>query len=210
MFVLFIRYFWAVFFHKCCILLAGIRINKILRSTSYQVSYKRLLLHDLSKFSSAEFWPYADYFYGSKSNSTLFRQAWIHHVHHNDHHGEHFIDNYASFIDQLDSVELTIHPMPDDAILEMLADNLAATRSYEGHWPDQKKKDGWAWMTKWFDTLKLHPITKMKYTALLCAIGYANVLSQTFDWNTIKKTNDLDQKEKLCLLTLKPLAEMNN
>lgn len=209
MFLIFIRYFWAVFFHKCCILLAGIRINKVLRSTSYRISYKRLFLHDLSKFSSAEFWPYADYFYGSKSNHFEFQQAWIHHVQHNDHHSEHFIENYPQFIDQLDKVPLKINPMPDDAILEMLADNLAATRSYEGFWPDPRKKDGWTWMTKSFHRFRLHPMTKLKFTAFLCAIGYANVLPDVFDWNTIETMN-FDEYEKQRLFSLKSLAEFNN
>lgn len=209
MFLTFIRYFWAVFFHKCCILLAGLRINKILRSTSYRVSYRRLLLHDLSKYSVAEFWPYADYFCGSKSNKKEFQQAWIHHVHHNDHHCEHFIEDYARLINQLDQVPLKINPMPDEAILEMLADNLAASRSYEGRWPDPRKKDGWAWMTNGFHRFRLHPVSKWKFTAFLCAVGYANALPVTFDWNTIGSIN-VDDHERRRLLALKPLAEFNN
>jgi len=213
MIVLFIRYFWAIIFHKFCILLAGFRINKILRLTSYQVSYKRLLLHDLSKFSRSEFWPYAEYFFGEKKNEEEFHRAWLHHVYYNDHHWEHFIENYPSISKILSNNHrlnnLTIHEMPDDAILEMVADNLAATRSYEGYWPDGKKKDGWKWMTNSFDKYRLHPITRIKFTAFLCALGYARVLPQQFDWNTIQNAN-ISNEEKIKLLQLQKLDQLNN
>ncbi|CAF1318509.1 unnamed protein product [Adineta steineri] len=213
MIILFIRYFWAVIVHKFCILLAGIRINKILRSTPYQVSYKRLILHDLSKFSRSEFWPYAEHFYGEKKNAEAFHQAWLHHVRHNDHHWEHFIEDYPSVSkilwknDKLDN--LIIHEMPDDAILEMVADNLAATRSYEGYWPNGAKKDGWSWMTESFDHYRLHPITRLKFTAFLCALDYARVLPQEFDWKTIEKAN-ISNEEKKKLSKLQQIAQLNN
>jgi hypothetical protein len=202
MLVLFIRYFWAVILHKFCIIVAGIRINKAFRSTSYQVSYKRLLLHDLSKFSRSEFWPYAEHFYGEKKHEEEFHQAWLHHVYYNDHHWEHFIDDYPV-------KNLVIHQMPDEAILEMVADNLAATRSYEGYWPNTQKKDGWKWMTDSFDRFKLHPITKLKFMAFLCALGYARVLPQEFDWKTIETAN-ISNEEKTKLLQLQKLARLNN
>jgi len=214
MLVLFIRYFWAVVLHKLCIIVAGIRINKILHSTSYRVSYKRLLLHDLSKFSRSEFWPYAEHFYGEKKHEEEFHQAWLHHVYHNDHHWEHFIDDYPSISKILMTTNsqpknLIIHQMPDEAIIEMVADNLAATRSYEGYWPNTQKKDGWKWMTHSFDRFRLHPITKLKFTAFLCALGYARVLPQEFDWTIIENAN-ISNEEKIKLLQLKKLARLNN
>jgi hypothetical protein len=208
MLVLFIRYFWAVILHKFCIIVAGIRINKALRSTPYQVSYKRLLLHDLSKFSRSEFWPYAEHFYGEKKHEEEFHQAWLHHVYHNDHHWEHFIDDYPIhsklIIANQPVKNLVIHQMPDEAILEMVADNLAATRSYEGYWPNTQKKDGWKWMTNSFNGFRLHPITQVKFTAFLCALGYARVLPHQFDWTNIPN------EEKTKFLQLEKLARLNN
>jgi len=214
MLVLFIRQFWKIIFHKLCILIAGFRINKILRPTSCQIPYKRLLLHDLSKFSRSEFWPYAEYFFRDKKNPEEFHQAWLHHVYHNDHHWEHFIDDYPSISKILMTTNsqpknLIIHQMPDEAILEMVADNLAATRSYEGYWPNTQKKDGWKWMTDSFDRFRLHPITKLKFTAFLCALGYARVLPQEFDWTIIENAN-ISNEEKIKLLQLKKLARLNN
>lgn len=208
-----LRYFFSVIFHKICILISGYYINKILSSTSYQVSYRRLLLHDLSKFSSSEFWPYAEHFYGEKKHEDQFHQAWFHHVQYNDHHYEHFIENYPSFAKLLwanspiDS--LIIHEMPDEAIVEMIADNLAASRSYEGQWPESKQKDGWKWMTNSFQRFKLHPNSQMKFVALLCALGYAQVLPNDFDWTSIKNAN-ISNDEKIKLLQLEKLAQLNN
>jgi hypothetical protein len=200
MFVVFIRYFWAVLLHKCCILLAGIRINRILRCTSYRVSYKRLFAHDLSKLSREEFGPYAEHFYGRQQHEDQFQQAWRHHFRPNDHHFEHFIDEHEPQI---------IHPMPDEAIVEMLADNLAASRSYEGYWPDGKNKHGWSWMTQNYDKFRLHPNSQLKFNALLCATGYARVLPRPFDWASIERSQ-LDTHEKRRLLQLRSLEEINS
>jgi hypothetical protein len=213
MLLLFIRQFWKIIFHKLCILLAGFRINKILHSTSYQIPYKRLLLHDLSKFSRSEFWPYAEHFLGEKKHEEEFHRAWLHHVHHNDHHWEHFIENYPSVSKILANNpqlnNLTIYEMPDEAILEMIADNLAASRSYEGYWPDRKKKDGWPWMTKSYQKYRLHPISKIKFTAFLCALGYERFLPQEFDWTIIENAT-ISKQEKIKLLQLQKLAKLNN
>ncbi|CAF1298939.1 unnamed protein product, partial [Rotaria sordida] len=135
--VIFFQYLWAVLKHKYFIIVAGLGINRLLRSTSYQVSYKRLLLHDLSKLGRAEFWPYAEYFCGKKcvnqKRDDAFHVAWLHHVAHNDHHWEHFISNYAQIAKQIrnhpELAQNFIREMPDDALLEMIVDNVAASRS---------------------------------------------------------------------------------
>ncbi|UJR38384.1 hypothetical protein I4U23_031054 [Adineta vaga] len=213
MIILFLRYFSAIIFHKICILLAGIHVNRVLQSTPYRVSYKRLFLHDLSKFSRSEFWPYAEHFFGEKNNDDEFHRAWLHHVKHNDHHWEHFIEDYPAVSkilwgnDQLKN--LVIHEMPDDAILEMIADNLAATRSYEGYWPNGKTKDGWKWMTNSYDKYRLHPVSHVKLGAFLCALGYVRVLPVEYDWRVID-TGNFSKAEKMKLYELKELTRMNN
>lgn len=213
--LLFLRYSWAVILHKICIFIAGFHLNRTLRSTSYRVSFQRLLLHDLSKFSPSEFWPYAEYFYGKKTKACeeAFHHAWLHHVEHNDHHSEHFIEDYPSIAKRLRDHEevndLVMTEMPEDAILEMVTDNLAATRSYEGFWPETKTKDGWKWMSNSFDKFRLHPNTKIKFAAILCAIGYARVLPEEFDWADINRSN-MVKEEKIRLFQLQKLAQLNN
>lgn len=179
--LIFFQYLWEVLKQEYFILVTGLRINRLLCSTSYHVSCRRLLLHDLSKLGRAEFWPYAEHFCGSKSvnnqkNDDLFHAAWLHHVAHNDHHCEHFIENYDQMAKPLwghpDLAKHSLREMPDAALLEMVVDNIAATRSYEGYWPNGADKSGWTWMTKSFDHFILHPTTRIKFGALLCALGY--------------------------------------
>lgn len=212
LFILFVRYFWAVVHHKLCILMAGIRMNQALRATVFRVSYKRLLLHDMSKFSRSEFWPYAEHFYGNKKNSAEFHQAWLHHVRHNDHHWEHFIKDYPSVCDRISKEplpDLIIREMPTAAILEMVADNLAASRSYEGYWPRTEQKDGWKWLTHAFEKCRLHPTTRVKLTAFLCALGYARALPQAFDWSTIDNAA-VSSDEKWTLRQLQEVGRLTN
>jgi hypothetical protein len=95
-----------------------------------KVSYWRLLKHDLSKFSLAEFGSYARKFYGG--GDTNFSVAWLHHQNRNDHHWEHWINRSEH---NKGSVNGAL-PMPEMAIREMVADWLAAGKVYNGKWPD--------------------------------------------------------------------------
>lgn len=215
--ITFLRYLWEVLKHKYFIIVSGLRINQTLRSTSYQISYKRLIFHDLSKFGKAEFWPYAEHFCGSKRNSQQhddsFHEAWLHHVAHNDHHYEHFISNYSEISKELrnypELAQNYIREMPDDALLELVVDNIAATRSYEGYWPNGESKEGWTYMTKYFHNYILHPTTRIKFGALLCALGYAQVLPSAFDWSLIYSTN-ISPEDQRRLGELEGITKLNN
>jgi hypothetical protein len=94
-----------------------------------KVSYWRLLKHDLSKFTPAEFGRYARNFYGKGDDN--FSLAWLHHQNRNDHHWEYWV-NRTSYNQPRDG---TI-PMPETAVREMVADWLAAGKVYNGKWPD--------------------------------------------------------------------------
>lgn len=51
------------------------------------------ILHDFSKLSYKEFFPYARYFYVDKETYRLeFEKAWYHHYKSNPHHWEHWLD----------------------------------------------------------------------------------------------------------------------
>ena len=99
--------------------------------------------------------------------------------------------------------------MPDDALLEMVVDNVAATRSYEGYWPTGVRRGGWIWMTQYFAQFVLHPTTRIKFGALLCALGYAQVLPNEFDWTSIHQTN-IPTQDRVKLAQLETLAKLNN
>lgn len=60
--------------------------------------YRQGLLHDMSKYSPAEFWVGCRYFQGNRSPNNAEREekgyssAWLHHKGRNKHHYEYWID----------------------------------------------------------------------------------------------------------------------
>lgn len=90
------------------------------------------LTHDLSKFSPTEFIPGVLYFQGNRSPNEREREvngyskAWIHHKGRNRHHFEYWTD-YSPKTRRLEPVE-----MPNDYIIEMFCDRLAASKTYNG------------------------------------------------------------------------------
>lgn len=85
------------------------------------VPIKTLLVHDLSKFLPIEWFPYVDNFFGPKKHPEAFKEAWRHHYEHNTHHWEYWGNTYP--VD-----------MPDECIVEMVADWAAAGRGITGRW----------------------------------------------------------------------------
>lgn len=83
----------------------------------YNICYE----HDESKYSIEEYKAYDDYFYGDKSHEVVekFNRAWLHHIHANPHHWQHWI----LFEDDPTSGEkYKALDMPDPYILEMICD----------------------------------------------------------------------------------------
>lgn len=88
-----------------------------LLDANYDFVYSRLLRHDESKTSCTEFLPYRMKFYpvnGETVSEQVFNRAWLHHIHNNDHHPEHWIIPTAKGNTVLD--------MPVECIVEMLCD----------------------------------------------------------------------------------------
>lgn len=62
------------------------------------------ILHDISKFSRAEFKSYADYYFVAREKqqslpeavSLRYRYAWLHHVHNNKHHWQYWVVGHTS------------------------------------------------------------------------------------------------------------------
>jgi uncharacterized protein DUF5662 len=164
-----LRYVGVVLVHKWAILVAGREINRALGGS--RVSLRRLLLHDLSKFSRAELVPYARHFARRDRHAPdpEFERAWRHHYEHNDHHPEHFAGAR----------------MPDEAVVEMVVDWLAASRAYEGAWPCCGGH--WRWLEHGWDRLQLHPENKALAGSLVCALGYASSIPG-FEWQHARAT----------------------
>lgn len=96
--------------------------------------YRQGLLHDMSKFSPAEFWPGAKYYQGNRSPNNEEREqngysgAWLHHKGRNKHHYEYWIDYSTKAIrGSMCPVE-----MPVRYVAEMIMDRIAASKVYNG------------------------------------------------------------------------------
>lgn len=88
------------------------------------------IIHDLSKFSHAEFAPSAKYFQGNRSpieaekEALGYSDAWLHHKAHNKHHWEYWCD-YNN-----DTGEVFPHRIPSEYVIEMLCDWIGAGQVY--------------------------------------------------------------------------------
>lgn len=89
---------------------------------------KQGLMHDLSKFSVAEFWAGAKYYQGYRSPQAKERElfgysaAWLHHKGRNKHHFEYWTD-FA------DGKKVYVE-MPPKYLAEMICDRVAASKIY--------------------------------------------------------------------------------
>lgn len=140
------KYLSDVLAHKWYVLVAGLRIGGI--------PLWNLLIHDLSKFSPIEFVTYRRRFGGGKFSVDEWNRAWLHHIHRNPHHWEHWI---------LKGEPLE---MPEKYAREMVADWMAASRAYTGNW------DMRDWLMRKYDKLALHPRTRTYVSSILKSIGY--------------------------------------
>lgn len=130
-----LRYLRYVVLHKLYVLRAGLAIAKRVGvPVSWPAWVWRLLIHDRSKFSRAEWTPYVETFYGSRSayahndprakrealdSAAAFNAAWLHHIHRNAHHWQHHILHQ-------DSGKTIVLTPPAVLVYEMVADWLAA------------------------------------------------------------------------------------
>eukprot|EP01118_Nematostelium_gracile_P006777 TRINITY_DN2185_c0_g1_i3.p2 TRINITY_DN2185_c0_g1~~TRINITY_DN2185_c0_g1_i3.p2 ORF type:complete len:205 (-),score=34.16 TRINITY_DN2185_c0_g1_i3:761-1375(-) len=166
--VCWMRYLYVVLYHKFYVFVAGRYINSKLRPSGFSVSLSRMLLHDLSKFSPSEFFPYAYYYYGENPrdpNDNDFKKAWIHHYQNNDHHPEFFKSGNQ------------INRMSGDAMMELIADWFAANQAYEGNWPQPGK---WHWLKKNFSTQPIHEVDKCFIGLILSILGFEEDLIDSF------------------------------
>lgn len=94
--------------------------------------YKRGLMHDLSKYSTTEFFSSAKYFQGNRSSIDAEKEdigyslAWQHHKGHNPHHWEYWIDNIGTY-------KNTACKIPYDYVIEMICDWLGAGIVYSNN-----------------------------------------------------------------------------
>lgn len=143
-----LRYLSYVVRHKWFVFVAGFATGAPLW---------RLVIHDWSKFTPAEWGPYVRKFYGNADNRTPladfhgdqrmwalgcwwvkwkeqvdadFDRAWLHHQHTNPHHWQHWVLRE-------DSGATKVLEMPEHFVREMVADWMGAGRAITGKWEAQ-------------------------------------------------------------------------
>lgn len=137
-------YLSQVLLHKLFVLLAGFRLGKF--------PLWRLVIHDWSKFLPSEFCTYRRRFTGKEYSQTEWKRAWLHHIHSNPHHWEHWL------------IKSEPVPMPEIYIREMVIDWLAAGRSYQGSWDIEP------WVRENYPKMILHPETVITLKTILLEI----------------------------------------
>jgi len=138
-----LRYLSYVLYHKWHVFMAGWALG---------VPLWRLVIHDASKFSRAEWGPYVRRFYagpGSRlrkdADPLEFQIAWKHHWTRNPHHWEYWLpDPLGATAPQA---------MPETYVREMVADWIGAARA-------QGKPDAAAWYATYGERMLLHPDTR--------------------------------------------------
>jgi hypothetical protein len=154
-----LRYLRYVLRHKWFVLVAGLRTGAPLW---------RLLIHDWSKFLPSEWFAYVRMFYGPKvagdprgasasynpGANAPFDRAWLHHVHLNPHHWQHWLL-------KRDSGDLVALEMPENFVREMVADWMGAGRAQKGVW----EVADWYAMNR--DKMLLHDATRLLVESLV-------------------------------------------
>jgi hypothetical protein len=108
--------------------------------------------HDASKRSSEEYDAYDAYFYGDKDDDA-FNHAWLHHIHHNPRHWQHWLlmNDDGKYRDPDKVIPLE---MPKAYALEMVAD------WWSFSWRTGNLEEVFDWYEEHRDNIILHPKTR--------------------------------------------------
>ncbi len=143
-----IRYVILTMKHKYFVLRAGLRTK---------TPILQLIVHDMSKFTTAELPHYGRQFFGDKSDPDGFARAWLHHQNHNPHHWEYWIPRTGHNRAEGHAGDNMPLAMPEKFVREMIADWLGASRAYTGFWPESL--EAWSWLHQARPKIRLHAST---------------------------------------------------
>ena len=120
-------------------------------------------LHDSSKFNMAEYDAYDAYFYGEKDEDE-FSRAWLHHIHVNEHHWQHWVlvNGYGKFGDP---GVVTAIEMPKVHAFEMVAD------WWSFSWRKGDLHEVFGWYEDHKEKIVLHPNTRAYVERILSEMG---------------------------------------
>ena len=174
--------------------------------------YRQGILHDLSKYSPAEFMVGMRYYQGNRSPNNAEREdigysgAWLHHKGRNKHHYEYWID-YGMHGEQGSMVPV---PMPDKYVAEMIMDRIAASKVYQGkNYTDASPLEYYLWGK---DKIPIHPETADTLERILRMLAQKGE-RETFRYirrNLVKKRTRYPKKKFLTEKTGTTRRHRNN
>lgn len=152
--------------HKWYVLVYGLKFG---------VPFHRLIIHDWSKFTRAEWMPYVNRFMSGRAgqedksaDDEAFHRAWDHHWQHNAHHWEYWWHR-AGWTPDAHRGDATaerapngvglVLEMPEAYVREMVTDWHAAGRAYGGNI--------YEWYARTRDRQVMHPKTRARAEHLL-------------------------------------------
>jgi len=115
--------------------------------------------HDESKWTKEEYDAYDDYFYGGNRSSIVvnkFNLAWLHHIHNNPHHWQHWILVNDDPKDGTVALE-----MPLNYIFEMIAD------WWTFSWKTENLNEIFKWYDEHKDRIIFHKKTRKEVESIL-------------------------------------------
>lgn len=115
--------------------------------------------HDESKFLIEEYEPYDAYFYGERDEGA-FDVAWLHHIHVNPHHWQHWL----LYEDENNGKPKPLE-MPKEHALEMVAD------WWSFSWRSGNLREVFGWYGEHRDRIVLHPNTRKYVESVLGEIN---------------------------------------
>lgn len=173
--------FKSLLIHKWYVFIAG---------HEFGVPLWRLIIHDWSKFTPTEFFRYARYKYGNGTKEE-WAIGWRHHFHCEAHHPEHHIilwhgdpDFYSGIGGEDIARYVSILPMPEVFVREMLADMHGTSRQITGSWDISK------WLNKNGPKIHFHDQTITLIDKVMKEMGYA--LTDNCDWSWIAAKQSME------------------
>lgn len=137
-------------------LMDNIELEKYMSlSDALEMDQGQIWWHDQSKYSSEEYHAYDEYFYGDnareKEDIDEFNKAWLHHIHNNSHHWQHWV---LLEDDPENGTHYNCIEMPYQDVFEMIAD------WWSFSWKAGNLKEIFDWYESHKDVMKLHKKTR--------------------------------------------------
>ena len=122
-----------------------------------------LIVHDYTKLYPWFLFSYGRQFFGDQSDPIGFAYTWNHHQHRHRHHWEYWTmitgHNRGGFKNG------HVLDMPEKYVREMVADWLAASRTYNG--VEVQSLESWGWFQENFDTIIVSDRTRSRIMEIL-------------------------------------------